>query len=216
MRPFRYAALRLLATMALLAVTLLAAGCLGELSQPSPSKRYYTLNPLRDGAPLLEKPLSERIKIRRLTAAPSFSSRELVYKLEDGAFVTDYYHLFLAPPADQVSQAMTRWIRDAGLFAAVLPPSSSTDSLYVLETNIEELYADYSAKPSQTMARLHATLIRDDGMEYSIIMDRTYSERASVEGEGAAGVVQAMEAAFAAMFAQLELDIAEQVADSEN
>lgn len=211
MRVVRYSARYLLAPIALLAVTLLAAGCLGELSQPSPSKRYYTLNPRREGGPLLVQPVAERIKIRRLTAAPSFASRELVYKLDDGGFITDYYHLFLAPPVDQVSQAMTRWLRDAEIFEAVLPPTSSTDSLYILETSIEELYADYSVEPPQAVARLHTILIRDSGVEYSILMDRAYSERVTVEGEGPAGVVRAMESAFAAMLTQLEQDLATQL-----
>ncbi|MFW5733525.1 MAG: ABC-type transport auxiliary lipoprotein family protein [Oceanidesulfovibrio sp.] len=200
--------------LALLAFALLAVGCVGQLSQPSPSKRYYTLNPIRDGVPLSVRPLPSRLKIRRLTASASFDSRELVYKLDDGGFVTDYYHLFLAPPVDQATQAMTRWFRDAKIFDVVLPPASGTESLYILETSMDELYADYSVDPPEAVVRLHAILMRDDGMEFFVEMDRAYTRRAVVEGQGAPAVVRSMEQALAAIFRELEQDVFEEIAAS--
>lgn len=205
--------LRLL--FALLAVSLLAAGCMQGLSQPSPKKRYYTLNPQRDAAPLLAQPVAGRLKVRRLAVAASFDSQELVYKLDGGGFVTDYYHLFLAPPGEQAAQALTRWIRDAGIFETVLSPASSTDSAYVLETSIDELYADYDASPHKAVVRLHAILLHDTGLKFNVIMDSTYDSVTELHGSDAADAVAGMEEGLASMFGALEQDIAAALAEQD-
>ncbi|QJT07517.1 ABC-type transport auxiliary lipoprotein family protein [Oceanidesulfovibrio marinus] len=205
--------LRLL--LALLAVSLLAAGCMQGLSQPSPKKRYYTLNPQRDAAPLLAQPAAGRLKVRRLAVAASFDTQELVYKLKGGGFVTDYYHLFLAAPGDQAAQALTRWIRDAGIFETVLSPTSSTNSPYILETSIDELYADYDASPSKAVVRLHAILLHDTGLKYDVVMDRTYDSATELRGSDAADAVAGMEAGLASMFGALEQDLATALATQE-
>ncbi len=209
--PLRLASIRQKAiarslTCVVLMLALSLGGCAATLpSQPAPQKRFHALNPQRD-APPAPLTVEHALKIRRLVAAPSYASSELVYRLQGGDFATDYYNLFLSPPADQTAQALLQWLRNAQLFSAVQPSGSAVDARYLLEADVLKLYGDYTTTPPRAVAAVQAVLLEDDGLEYVIRMNRTFEAAAPAPpGEPpATAVVQAMEHALAQIFAELE------------
>jgi uncharacterized lipoprotein YmbA len=118
----------------------LVAGC-SSLSRPPPIKSTYVLEPPPPPA-ATGAPRAATLRIAAVSVAAPFADRTLVFRETDLKYETDFYHEFLVSPAALIGQATAAWLSAAKIFRAVLPPSSSLDSDYSLESFVSELYGD--------------------------------------------------------------------------
>lgn len=202
----------------LLAIAFLAClaltGCGGGklLEQPDPVKQYFVLKAERPDGACGDRPAGV-LSVRRMNVAPSYASRELVYRVGDESYTRDYYNLFLVQPKDQLSEVLVGWISGSGLFSHVAPATSSLRPDYVLESSIFKLYGDFSV-PGRAKAVLAAQffLLKDDVGQYNVLFCNDYAEEVEFGERSPEGLVKALNKALTNMLVRLETDMAKALA----
>ena len=128
---------------------LLVAAC----SQAAPLKSTFVLEPAR-GAGATAAAKNGSLKIVAVSVAGPFRSRSLVYREGDLKYEADFYNEFLIAPAALIGEAVAAWLAAAGVYQAVLPPSSTIDGEQLLEIFVSEFYGDLRdpAKPAAVVA----------------------------------------------------------------
>ncbi|THB69762.1 MAG: hypothetical protein D6E12_04100 [Desulfovibrio sp.] len=193
----------------LLACTL-GYGCTSGLTQDAEvlEKRYFVLQVERPGAPHAS-PSPGVCKVKDVTISPSFSSREMVYRLSHSSFSTDYYNQYHSSPDDLISQTMRHWIDEARLFEYVTDPSSEVRPQYYLEGHVVSLYGDFSTPGNPAaVLKMQFFLLKDEDFDFAIRMDKDYERSIPLAEKSAEGVVDGLNAALADILAELEADLA--------
>jgi ABC-type uncharacterized transport system auxiliary subunit len=193
----------------LCAALCLATSCSMSLKQPDPVKQYYALKaerPASSGQPTPAAPVV--LKIKRINVAPSYSSREFVYKTSENSFFPDYYNLFLVAPKDNLTQVLRAWLDAAGVAKVALAGESELEAQYVLESSFSKLYADFS-KPQSPVAVVEAQffLLRDVQGRYELSISKTYRQEFPLKDRTPESLVNGYDQALQGILSDLEADL---------
>jgi len=141
-------------------LAVVAAGCVP--SQDYPSRQTFGINP---GAPeAVEKTQDFVLRVLPVRVAAPFATQKFTYRIGEDQYETDYYNGFVDTPDRLLTASLTEWLAAAGVFRAVIGPDSEASADFELETNVVELYGDYT-RPGLTiqpyaMAKVRFTVLQ--------------------------------------------------------
>ena len=191
-------------TLAFLAAAV--AACSSPLEKPPVEQRYYTLDATREAAPPAVG--GEVLAVRRFRASPGYEGRELVFAAAPGAFRTDFYNVFFASPAAMLGDETREWLDRSGLFRAAVASTSQADARYALEGALSAVYGEKTGGTDRAVLEAQFLLIDVRAANTPILFQRQYRHTRPVADGSATALVGGLNAALAAMLAELEADLA--------
>ncbi len=200
---------KLLVCPALLLFGLVVSGC-GQSAITE--RQYYVLDTVRAGKPATIH-TDATLRLRRFNVDEAFSSRGLIYRIDEFRYEPDYYHQFLVLPGVMITEEARDWLASSGMFGRVTAVGSRLESTYLLEGNVIALYADFTNKsaPEAVMEIRFFLLVGPETGE-SVALSETYRAVAPIAGNTATAVVGALSKDLADILTRLEADIAKVVA----
>jgi len=177
------------------------------LTRPSPVKHTYLLEPAAPAAAAATKPAT--LRMGTLTVAAPFRSRQLVYRVDDLKYESDFYSEFFVAPAPMLAEATSRALVSAKVFKRVIPPGASPDEGdFLLEGFVTDLYGDARdmTKPAGVMSiTYYLSALNPTGP--SVIWSREYQQRVPISGTSSDAVVRAWNTALTSILADLVQDL---------
>lgn len=201
-------ALRNLPALAALLCALVLSGCsLPKI--PAPEKHFYTLNAHR-GEQLPPAARKSVLKVRPFDISPGFQGRELVYRLGDHEFESDYYNLFFVPPGPAVTQQIRQWLRDCGVFSNVMEEGSIVNADFALEGSVTSLYGDFRDRTApKAVMEVQVFLLQNSVESYAVLFQKTYRQETPFVFSGADSnaLANALNIGLAIILKELEGDL---------
>ena len=201
-----------------------ACGCADALKAPYPAKTYFLVDPGRPAGtaraagaapttgisdPPLPKRLNGDLTVRQFQVAAPYDGSAFVYKVGPNQFSSDYYSAFLLTTGRMLGDGTRDWLNRSNLFAHVIDANSGVRTRYILEANVNGLYADYTDRHKPVaVVEVQFFLLGDADAGAAILFARSYSTSAPITGSGPASVVNAWNHALRSLLEELTTELA--------
>ncbi len=187
---------------ALLVAASLAAAC---ASGPAPKDHFYRLEVAAPAA-LPAPRLAGTLAVNRFRADALTNERQILYRENDTTTEVGRlaYQRWVDSPTIMVQGQLARYLRDAGVAKRVVTPAVRVRPDFLISGRIARLEWVLGASP-QVVVELQLAITRpNDG---KLLVHRTYSGVAPVDGSSAGKAVEAFDRALGEIFARFLADI---------
>ncbi len=148
------------------------------------------------------------LEVQNFSIVSAFAGQGLVTRTSSTGYQSDFYNEFLVAPENMITDITRIWLRDSGVFSAVVAVGRMPKPNYILNGTITKLYGDFrDPADEKAVLELHCTCVAVDGRQQSIVFDKTYSIESSIANQSASGLVSACSKSISDILTQLELDL---------
>lgn len=150
------------------------------IGKPIPQASTYGIEPPPPRMTLPRRP--ETLRMGRVRVAPAFAGKSMVLRVDEVRYDADFYHAFLAEPADLLGSDMADWLGRSGPFRTVTQPDTRTPADFALEATVTELYGDFrpGVAPTAVMT-VQLTLVDLRGVSLKVALERTIGRRVTLK-----------------------------------
>ena len=193
--------------IATLACALTISGC-SKLRPEPPRKEYFIISTERRIRSIAPR-VGDVLLLQPVHISPAFEHSNFVYRRSATRYESDFYREFFAPPARLVGESIGSWLTTSGSFGQVTDLSSRLVPDYSLETNLVEIYGDYSGEKPAAVLTLQVALFSEAGGTPKLVHSGTYSQRVEIkDAPGAEELVAGWNQGLEAILLNLEKDLA--------
>lgn len=184
-----------------LAVLALVGAC--SLRQDTPPVEHYLLRPPPPAEATARH--ADSLRVAPVRVAPSFAGVQLVYRMDEVRYVSDFYHRLMAPPGSMIATQITEWLDRAGPMRFTAAPGSAVAQRYVLNLFVFELYGDFRpGQPASAVLLVQATLSDTSRPTQAPMLERTFRQRVPLTQSSPAALVDGYGQALGAMLLELQ------------
>lgn len=186
-----------------------AVGCNSKTYE----KRQYIMDATR-AYPSAEKRIADTIVVNRFTINPVFSGKPFVYQISDFEYESDYYNEFFIPPSVMITERVSKWLSESGLFQRVSESSGyGVTPNYILEGNINSLYCDFR-DPSLPIAVMEIRFFvskNNSANEPVLVFSKNYKFSFTFENGVYVNLIKAFDGCLTEILTKMEKDLTEQL-----
>lgn len=148
------------------------------------------------------------LEVRTPVAADKFDTSQLVYKVGQASYETDFYNEFFISTGPMLGDEIHTWLDESGIFKAVVGASSKIIPDKHLETKIIRLYGDFSGDEPAAEMKIQFLVIDSTGEKEIIEFNKTYSCRQPLESNEVERLILAYNMCLEKILAELEGSLA--------
>ncbi len=191
----------LLSLLPALATSVLLGAC--SLRQDAPPVEHYVLRPPPPAEAAVRR--TESLRVAPVRVAPSFAGEQLVYRMDEVRYASDFYHRLMAPSGAMIGTQATEWLDRAGPMRFTAAPGSGANQRYVLNLFVLELYGDFRpGRPPSAVLLIQATLSDTNRPTQAALMERTFRQSVALTQSTPAAVVEGYGRALGAVLLELQ------------
>ncbi len=168
-------------------IILALAGCMGSKAPPRHAYMFRVHYPAR------QKAASRNAVLQVLTTQvlPQFAGGQMVYRMTDLNYESDYYNIFFIPPGQQITQILTHWFRSRRIAKDVVT-NSLLNVNYILQSTVQALYADYRSNAApRAVIKMRFTLYQQMQYKRRIVLEKTFYSRIAIHRHDTQGLMRA-------------------------
>ena len=199
---------RKLLVISLLLFLVSCTGCAGVDKQPL-TKQKYSLN-VSQGVSNSGSSIAGVLKVRRFRVASDFEGTGLIYRTGEVHYESDFYNVFLSPPASIITEIVQKRLEEGGIFENVTDDTSVVESMYVLEGKVLTLYGDYvnTDEPKAVVEILFSVINNKSGKD-TMAFQKAYSISEEIDSCKPAHLVIGFNRCLEKILTELEKDLRE-------
>lgn len=188
-------------------ISLLTLNLLGCLSTERTIPQQYAFD-VQKPTKLYRQPKAKVLEINNVTAVSQFSSFNFIYRVSAINYLTDYYNIFFAPPAQQINKIMIDYLRAKNIFSYVANDAGQLKINYILYPEITALYADYrDSKQPQAVIALDCTLFSTQ-KNTAPLMHKLYTAKVPLAAKDSDSLMRAWNQGLKQILSDLSVDLA--------
>ncbi|MCX5888784.1 MAG: ABC-type transport auxiliary lipoprotein family protein [Deltaproteobacteria bacterium] len=193
----------LVTTVCLLISLLLWCGC----GKPPMLVQQYLLD--YPAPPVKAAPLADSLKVEPFAVGQAFNTTAMVYRTDPYKSETYNYSRWRVNPGYLVADYLTRDLRNARIFKAVLSTDSPTKARFALEGGVEEMQEIDQGEIWQASLALNITLLDTSENEITrrVLFQKKYQAAEPLTEKTPGGLAQAMSRAMEQLSARIITDI---------
>ncbi|MDW7646337.1 MAG: ABC-type transport auxiliary lipoprotein family protein [Desulfuromonadales bacterium] len=182
------------------------------LEKSPPARQFYALDVTRS-LPAATGQIGGILRLAPFRLAPPFYGQGFVYRFDEHRYQSDYYHQFLADPADLITAATEKWLSASGRFALVHRGSSRLGAELLLEGTVDYLYGDFRQEETpKAVLELRLRLLDAQADRPVLLFQRRYTASVPFASNAPENLVKAWNQGLSIILTQFEQDAATHLA----
>jgi cholesterol transport system auxiliary component len=202
--------------LCMVALSMIPVSCV-SLKREYPEQVYHVISIDRPGETGLPAVPDSVLQVMRCRISPRYKNSELVYRIDEYSYESDFYNKYFIQPQDMISEEVTHWFQDSAVAGVVIPERSPLTATHVLTGNIISLYGDYRDGWSpEAVMTIQFLVTRDNLGNNEVIFQKKYEERVALNERTAESLVTGLNEALVRILTGLEKDLREAVGAGES